>query len=68
MPFINNRKIDGVKPMLLQYFPGNAPVTQEFLKMKVNADTIEIAVIEGFISLSNGMYRITEKGRKYREE
>ncbi len=54
--------------MLLQYFPGNAPVTQEFLKMKVNTDTVEIAVIEGFISFSNGMYRITEKGRKYREE
>lgn len=66
MPIINRRKISGVKPMLLQYFNDNSPVKVDFLREKVDADTIKIAEQEHFIQLCGNEYRITSKGREYR--
>ena len=66
MPVINRRKLSGVKPMLIQYFNDNSPVKVDFLREKVDADTIKIAEKELFIQLCGNEYRITSKGREYR--
>ena len=52
--------------MLLQYFNDNSPVKVDFLREKVDADTIKIAEQEHFIQLCGNEYRITSKGREYR--
>ena len=67
MPIINRKKIDGIKPMLLQFFNSNAPVKRAFLREKVEEDIIEIATQEGFIGLLGDDYLITHKGKDYRD-
>ena len=52
--------------MLIHYFNDNSPVEVDFLREKVDADTIEIAEKEHFIQLCGNEYRITSKGREYR--
>lgn len=68
MPIINGRKINGIKEMPIQYFNNSDPVTSDFLHAKVEADVIRRATNENYITLSNGRYRITAKGKAYRDE
>lgn len=54
--------------MLLQCFSNGDPVSREFLDKKVEEDIIAIANEEGFIISANGKYKITAKGKNYRDE
>lgn len=68
MATINPKKFDSIKSMLLQFFSNNDPVSKEFLDKRVEEDIIAIAKEEGFIIFANGKYKITAKGKNYRDE
>ena len=67
MAVINFKKIDGIRPMLIQFFHDNSSVSESYLNSKVEEDIILAAKSEGFILLVSGTYLITDKGRDYRD-
>ena len=67
MPVINRSKINSVKTMLLCYFSDNRPITREMLYAKVDEDIVAIAIEEGLIHIIDSRYKITAKGREYRD-
>lgn len=68
MANINRIKISRVKPMLIQYFSDSRPVNKDTLYERVEEDTIAVADKEGFIYLADNEYRITSRGKAYRDE
>lgn len=68
MAVINFKKIDGILPMLIQFFPDSSSVSEIYLKSKVEEDIILAAKEEGFIHFVSDAYKITEKGKTYRDK
>lgn len=54
--------------MLIQYFSDSRPVNKDTLYERVEEDTIAVADKEGFIYLADNEYRITSRGKAYRDE
>lgn len=67
MAVISFKKINCIKTMLITYFSNSEPITKSFLSLKVDEDTIAIAVTEGFLVLQNDSYYITKRGKSYRD-
>lgn len=66
-------KVSNLKEMLIKFFWGREVRTKTELERKVENDTIEIACIEDFLLLERCVdgsmrYRITPKGKAYRDE
>lgn len=69
----NSMKVSNLKEMLMNFFWGCEVRSKTELERKVEADTIKIACAENFLILEECSdrayrYRITPRGKSYRDE